>query len=379
MSKALKTILIISIIVFGGSFLLINSAQAGVVIQFGNKQIFVDSNGLPFNLNNFAPGMSDVKSITIENNENFDIDIFLKTSRNEPFPEKGEADLADVLTLTVGEQSKHISELFNESMELLSVNSEKFQDYQLNISFDEDAGNEYQGKTISFDFIITAEQIGKGNGEIPPVVIPGGGGGRVLLTIQEGSVRIPEIGETSVTITWLTSYSSTSQVIYAAAGETYSFDLTKTNYGYPHAAPVPEDSTKVTFHSVTITGLTSGTTYYYRCVSHGSLAISREYSFITKGVAGGEIEEKLVEAIGVPGITGEIPGEITEEGAPSAPLAEKETVIVLPERGLASMLAALGMVIGQSAWKMILVILSLMGLILIGAKEWKKAREKKRG
>ncbi|GAI16508.1 unnamed protein product, partial [marine sediment metagenome] len=298
MSKALKTILIISIIVFGGSFLFVNSAQAGE-IRFRDKNIFVHFNGLPFDLSNFAPGMSDKKNIRIENKENFDIDVFLKTSRNEPFPEEGKADLADVLTLTVGEQSKHISELFNESMELLSVNSGEFQDYQLNISFDEDAGNEYQGKTINFYFIITA---GKGNGDIPPVVIPGGGGVRVLLTIQEGSVRIPEIGETSVTITWLTSYSSTSQVIYAAAGETYSFDLTKTNYGYPHAVPVPEDSTKVTFHSVTITGLTPGTTYYYRCVSYGSLVISDEYSFTTKGVAGvvEEKEEEKMEEIEKP-------------------------------------------------------------------------------
>ena len=53
-----------------------------------------------------------------------------------------------------------------------------------------------------------------------------------------------------------------------------------------------------------------------------------------------------------------------------------------PKRGLASMVAAIGMIMGeisQSAWKMIVVILSLMGLIVIGAKEWKKAREKKKG
>lgn len=399
MSKAFKTILIISIIVFGGSFLLINSAQAGV-IQFVNKQIFVDFNGLPFNLNNFAPGMSDVKSITIENNENFDINVYFgakKTSGDDVLP-----DVADVLTITIGDKSNHLSDLFNNNIALTPVNSGIPQNYNIALSFDEDAGNEYQGKTINFDFIITAEQIGKGNGEIPPVVIPGGGGGRVLLTIQEGSVRIPEIGETSVTITWLTSYSSTSQVIYAAAGETYSFDLTKTNYGYPHAVPVPEDSTKVTFHSVTITGLTPGTTYYYRCVSYGSLAISREYSFTTKGVAGEAVEEKEEEGPVVPpeeeAERPEVAGEVVEEapaeeefqpeiilpGEKEEPVSKKVISRIIAFPGdLASMLVAnLGMAweeISQSTLKTVGVVFLLAVLVgILGKEVWIQIRKKRR-
>ncbi|MDP2967087.1 MAG: hypothetical protein Q8N87_01605, partial [bacterium] len=60
---------------------------------------------------------------------------------------------------------------------------------------------------------------------------------------------------------------------------------------------------------------------------------------------------------------------------------EGEIVIVPPERGLASMVAAFGMVMGeisQSAWKMIVVILSLIGLVLIGIREWELARKKKK-
>jgi len=369
MSKALKTILIISIIVFGGSFLLINSAQA---IQFGNKQIFVDFNGLPFNLNNFAPGMSDVKSITIENNENFDINVYFGTKKTS-----GDDVLADVLTITIGDKSNHLSDLFNNDIALTPVNSGKSQNYNIALSFDEDAGNEYQAKTINFDFIITAEQIGKGNGEIPPVVIPGGGGGRILLTIQEGSVRIPEIGETSVIITWLTSYSSTSQVIYAAAGETYSFDLTKTNYGYPHAVPIPEDSTKVTFHSVTITGLTPGTTYYYRCVSHGSLAISREYSFTTKGVAGEAVEEKeeeKMEEIEKP--LEEVKEELEEKIPPEEEI--KEEMPKEEKRPLGEIFATEGLLAAIGAIPFNLkVILIIGGIIIIGLIILRIIRKKK--
>ncbi|GAI30659.1 unnamed protein product, partial [marine sediment metagenome] len=58
---------------------------------------------------------------------------------------------------------------FDNNITLGSVNSGESQDYQLNMSFDKEAGNEYQNKTIDFDFVITAE-------EIPPVIIPGGRG-----------------------------------------------------------------------------------------------------------------------------------------------------------------------------------------------------------
>jgi len=50
-------------------------------------------------------------------------------------------------------------------------------------------------------------------------------------------------------------------------------------YGYERTTL--EYSTKVFNHSITISGLIPGTVYYYRAVSHGSLAISYEHSFTT--------------------------------------------------------------------------------------------------
>ncbi|MFH1990531.1 MAG: dockerin type I domain-containing protein [Patescibacteria group bacterium] len=171
MKKLIKTILIISVIVFGAGFLLINSAQAGV-IQFGAKNIFVDFDDLPFNLSNWAPGDSAQKTIIINNNENFDINLYFKAKKT-----LGDDILADVLTITINGQSNHLSYLFDNNMTLGSVSSGKSRNYNIAISFDEDASNKYQGKTINFDFIITAEQIGKNNEEILSVIIPGGGGG----------------------------------------------------------------------------------------------------------------------------------------------------------------------------------------------------------
>jgi hypothetical protein len=56
-------------------------------------------------------------------------------------------------------------------------------------------------------------------------------------------------------------------------------DLNAANYGYPHSSV--EDSVKALSHAVTLTGLIPGTTYYYRAVSRGSLAVSQSYSFNT--------------------------------------------------------------------------------------------------
>ena len=133
------------------------------------------------------------------------LNIFLKTSRNSPIPNQGEADLANVLTLNISALSKHISELFTKNMQLASVNAGQSKGYDLDMSFDQSAGNEYQSKTINFDFVLTAvEQGGGGGGDGPggggtSVTIPGGGSyippeipttdnGRVIATPGEGGI-----------------------------------------------------------------------------------------------------------------------------------------------------------------------------------------------
>ncbi len=121
----------------------------------------------------------------------------------------------------------------------------------------------------------------------------GGGGGGGLpglpleLTISNESTAA--VLDTSVIITWTTSYNSTSQVLYAAEGEIHTLDLNDflgnpPLYGYAHTTPEYDTLSKTMNHSVTITGLLAGTTYYYRVVSHGSLAVSQEYTFITTGL-----------------------------------------------------------------------------------------------
>ncbi|MFH2019552.1 MAG: chitobiase/beta-hexosaminidase C-terminal domain-containing protein, partial [bacterium] len=73
------------------------------------------------------------------------------------------------------------------------------------------------------------------------------------------------VTSSSLTITWTTDDPSTSRVIYDTVSHTLG---TAPNYGYANSTI--EDSTKVTSHSVGLTGLSADTTYYYRTVSHGS-------------------------------------------------------------------------------------------------------------
>lgn len=86
------------------------------------------------------------------------------------------------------------------------------------------------------------------------------------------------IGSSSATITWTTDDPSTSRVIY----DTVSHPILGSAPNYGYANSTVEDVSKVTAHSVTISGLTASTTYYYRTVSHGSPeAVGSEKSFAT--------------------------------------------------------------------------------------------------
>ena len=89
----------------------------------------------------------------------------------------------------------------------------------------------------------------------------------------------------TATITWTTDKLSSSRVIY----DTVSHDSSGSapNYGYAFSTATYNESPKVTSHSVTITGLGSGTLYYYRVISEGSpVSISSEHTFRTLSKAG---------------------------------------------------------------------------------------------
>jgi hypothetical protein len=89
------------------------------------------------------------------------------------------------------------------------------------------------------------------------------------------AVASGSLTQTGATVTWTTNEASDSQVEYG----------TTTSYG----SSTTLNTTKVTAHSVSVTGLTSSTTYHYRVKSKdaaGNLATSPDATFTTQAPAG---------------------------------------------------------------------------------------------
>jgi len=104
----------------------------------------------------------------------------------------------------------------------------------------------------------------------------------VALTISD--VSASSIGYHSATISWKTNGDATSQVFYDTESRASPGD---------YANSTTEETTRVTEHSTSLTGLSSSTTYHYRVRSAipdtKFIAISEDYTFktLTPAVGGG--------------------------------------------------------------------------------------------
>lgn len=386
MSRLLRTILVSSIAVLGIGVLLtplsFALAEDNLVVEFEETPLFDEAN--------FLPGEGITRWAKVTNNSDGTKRIAVEAINVEDPDNFGAVLNLEIKEGGVTRYNNALSSFFNAGEVFLSelAGGGATSTYDFIVTFFSGASDSFQGKTLKFDLLIGFQ--GTEGGLLPGA---GGGAGGFLppgLTIQDESVRITEIEETSVTIEWTTSYPATSYVLYAKEWESHTLDLTDNSgtppkYGYANTTPEQDVDPKVTFHSVTITGLTPGTTYFFRAVSHASLAVSREYAFTTLETR----EEPLIlqeetvplkEQV-IQTEEGEItqPGEeiILPEQMPVTPLKEREQ-----ERNLAQVLAAniAGALrgIGALTWKTILVILVLIVLVLIGMRAWYKAQKKKK-
>jgi len=274
-----------------------------VFASFGFDMAFAQTNGLIvefendplFSQTNFLPGESIARWVKVDNNSGQEQPISV-----EAINVSDSDDFGDVINLQIKEGG---SVLFDDTMAqffhsgqifLSNVPDADNTQYDFIATFLPESGNDYQGVGLGFDIIVGF----KGTEDISGGTTSGGtGGGSTALSglsIYSETVEVIDAQTTSVTITWSTSYMSTSQVIYAIAGTVYTFDLNAEKFGYPFASPTPEDFNMVTFHTVTVDGLTPGTTYNFRCVSHASPpTISREFSFATLALVEGEQESPI--------------------------------------------------------------------------------------
>ena len=302
MAKIVKTISILSLVV-SGLFLLVQGALAigggGLIVEvcsdsaLNNCQTLDETNHSPlFNEANFLPGDDVSRWVRVSNSSLADQELGVEVTGSSFACLPG--DLADVIELTIKENS---TELYKDSLSsfysagelyLSPIANEGVNVYQFSAVFEPGTGDSYQGCSTQFDFqigfwgeSISDEVDNNGNGNGGGSGGGGGGGAIIIAGLEITKEQASPVQSTSATITWQTNKDATSRVVYASENESYSFDWTNSpNYGYPHSTI--EDSTKKTGHSVTITGLNSGTTYYFRCISHASPdTVSSQHSFTT--------------------------------------------------------------------------------------------------
>lgn len=237
----------------------------------------------------------------------------------------------------------------------------------------------------------------------PESSVGGGGGSVPVFNLAISTKENKEIQPDTVTVTWFTNTPATSRVIYDTVSHPSLGE--PPNYGYAYSTT--EDSNKVTFHSVIIGGLTPGTTYFWRAISHSSPEIiSDELSFTTevkgeisleaideqlKEIEGKiemiredleKISPEVPEALAAEELTteeAEIKGEVTEEVVkePSTEVI-KEEIVGLEEEENA--LQNKGLLVAIGAMPVNLkVILIIVGVILIGLLIlWAIIKRKKR-
>lgn len=85
------------------------------------------------------------------------------------------------------------------------------------------------------------------------------------LTIS--NISITDITKTSAVIHWTTNRVATSRVIYDTVSHPDISGETGPNYGYANSTGTSDTDPKVTEHSVSVTGLTADTQYYFRVIS----------------------------------------------------------------------------------------------------------------
>lgn len=286
MNKLLKNIAAFSFALFVAGLINAPVAQAvsDMAVNFIPNPLFGSVNFMPGETTKAQIQVANysgaTQSITIEAINIIDPDHFGDALNLEI--REGETTLINkTLTDFFGQGKAYLSNLINGATTT----------YDLIVTFDAKSSNTYQNKTLkNFDIQIGVQ------GQTNPIIPSGSGGGSVitpgLIIFNEASIVG---GPGSTTLTWQTNYFSTSRVIYSAESEPHDFNYESApNYGYAHSTV--EDSTKVTGHTVVLTGLMPDTLYYYRVISHASPdTVGLSYTFRTPKLAENEEEPVIIE------------------------------------------------------------------------------------
>jgi len=275
---------------------------------------------------NFLPGDQVVRWVTVENKDaNNSYTIATKADKII-----NSDNLSEVFELTIFNADTNeiyykntLTNFFNQGVvELSELAQNEIIKYNYKIYFQNTDDNYYQGKHLEFDIIVgdgDKETIGEENNGGSS----GGGGGYSYKGLIISNEAVVDVTNNSATITWTTSESATSRVIFDKISHSDLTNCSSPNYCYSNSNT--ENSTKITGHSMQINNLDSDTTYYFRPVSHASPEkTGKELSFTT-----------LLKENNNKNNAGEVAGEQTEEKniqeeknkqvADKSPFVSKET------------------------------------------------------
>lgn len=290
-----------TILFFAAGLSPVLAAADDLTVNFEKTPLFSEAN--------FLPGTVVDRDVEVTNNTDGSKQIITEAiNQNDP------DGFGDVLQIIITEG---ITQLFDGTLvdflnagevALSPLGAHSSTTYTYSVSFASGVGNSYQEKSLGFDILVGFEGDqgnnengnggnsgggGNGGGGNGGGGGSGGGGGESAppgLTITGESVRAANVDETTATIEWDTSYTSTSRVVYDTASGVFSFSNLP-NYGYSFStteSDTPATPNGVLHHTVFISGLTQNTTYYFRTISHASPdTVSFEHSFTTETISPG--------------------------------------------------------------------------------------------
>jgi len=193
------------------------------------------------------------------------------------------------------------------------------------------------------------------------------------------NARLSDVSSTRVTVSWYTNIPATSRVVYSE--QKVSTPGEAPNYGYSFSTPEQDSTSKVIFHSVAVSGLTPGKTYYWRPVSHGSPEVlgEEELIFVTEQepsasgpVVGEEQPNATIEEGAVEGTSTEImeePEQIgQEENNVSSPENQKFTGFLAG--GLASIFNTIG-----KTYSLVILVIGILFVFYLVSKRKKKEQK----
>ena len=197
----------------------------------------------------------------------------------------------------------------------------------------------------------------------------------VAAVVSDESSTTPS--QTSAVITWDTDRPTTSRVVYDTIPHpSLGFD---DNFGYAFSTPTFDTSPKVLNHSVTITGLSDGTVYYYRTVSEGSpINFGTERNFRTLTYAGPPAPSggtvtgiSTASVLGAPNLYGLAKWPVEEEETEEEILGE-ETVSASPTPAAEKGGEDEGKKFLSTPTGKIVMAVSVLGLLILIFLFWKK-------